>query len=203
MAIDDNRSAYAGVVSLREVAHLTHYCSLVGSGSGASVAASSTAAKPLPMIQLFSRLNFSVLASFAHDYKASFNIKDRQILELTDKDPRQITTCIATTCKQGISAAIDVSDNSRIPARFDHYFGLITQMLPDKHRYIDAARSLMCTAERYGWRPGTLAHSRRKSCHGPPACRSRAGCFQTTSVYRRNCKIHSTTVAETPSKPAR
>lgn len=158
MAIDDTRSAYAGVVSLREAAHLTHYCRLfVGSGSGASVAASSTAAKPLPMIQLLSA-STSVFASFAHDYDY-FNLKDRQILELTDEDPRRIAACIATACKQGISAAIDMYD-SRIPVRFDHYFGLITQMLLDKHRYIDAARSLMCTAERYGWRPELVAFAR-------------------------------------------
>jgi hypothetical protein len=55
MKIDDNRSLFAGSLSLREVAHLTQHCSLfVGAGSGNSGAASSTAAKPLPMIQLLS-----------------------------------------------------------------------------------------------------------------------------------------------------
>ncbi len=158
MVIDDKRSVFAGAVSLREVAHLTHYCSLfVGAGSGGSVVASSTAAKPLPMIQLLSA-STSVFASFAHDFDY-FKIKDRQILELTDEDPRRIAACIATACTGGISAAIDAYD-SRIPLCFSHYFGLIAQTLLNKHHYIDAARSLMCTAERYGWRPELVAFGR-------------------------------------------
>jgi predicted TIM-barrel fold metal-dependent hydrolase len=35
MILDDKRSRYAGTLSLRETAHLTHHCSLfVGAGSG-------------------------------------------------------------------------------------------------------------------------------------------------------------------------
>ena len=155
MVVNDKRSVFAGTVSLRETAHLTRYCSLfVGAGSGGSVVASSTAAKPLPMIQLLSA-STSVFASFAHDFDY-FGIKDRQILELTDEDPGQIAACIETACTDGITAAIDAYD-SRIPLRFDHYFGLITQMLLQKYCYIDAARSLICTAARYGWQPELVA----------------------------------------------
>jgi hypothetical protein len=160
MKIDDNRSLFAGSLSLREVAHLTQHCSLfVGAGSGNSVAASSTAAKPLPMIQLLSA-STSVFASFAHDFEY-FGIKDRQILEMSDPDPQQIASCIASACTEGISTAIDRYD-SRIPVRFDHYFGLIEQMLLAKHRSIDAAKSLMVTASRYGWRPDLVAFGQRR-----------------------------------------
>lgn len=150
MSLDDGRSQFAGSLSLREVAHLTHHCTLfVGSGSGCSVVASSTAAKPLPMIQLLSA-STSVFASFAHDMDY-FGIEDRQILEMTNEDPDYIASCIATACKGGMTKAIDEYD-SRIPVTFDHYFSLIEQMLLDNHRYIDAARSLVTTAARYGWR---------------------------------------------------
>ncbi|HUI22207.1 MAG TPA: hypothetical protein VLZ74_14335 [Methylocella sp.] len=159
MVMDDTRSIFAGSVSLREMAYLTRYCSLfVGAGSGGSVVASSTAARPLPMIQLLSA-STSVFASFAHDFDY-FGIKDRQILELTEEDPRHIAACIETTCTDGIAAAINIYD-SRIPLRFDHYFGLITEMLLEKHCYVDAARSLICTAERYGWRPELVAFGQK------------------------------------------
>ncbi|QBR71729.1 hypothetical protein CU048_11085 [Beijerinckiaceae bacterium] len=158
MEIEDKHSVFAGPVSLREVAHLTHYCHLfVGAGSGGSVVASSTAAKPLPMVQLLSA-STSVFASFAHDFDY-FKIKDRQILELTVEDPGRIAACIAAACTDGISAAIDAYD-SRIPVRFEHYFSLITQMLLDRHRYLDAGRSLMVTAARYGWRPELVEFGR-------------------------------------------
>ena len=50
MELRDHRSRYAGNLSLREIAQLTHHCSLfVGAGSGCTVMATSTAAKPLPL----------------------------------------------------------------------------------------------------------------------------------------------------------
>jgi GT2 family glycosyltransferase len=160
MKIDDRRSLYAGELSLRELAHLTHHCSLfVGSGSGGSVMACSTAAKPLPMIQLLSA-STSVFASFAHDMDY-FGIKDRQVLEMTNENPRHIALCIAAACKEGISSAMAKYD-SRIPVRFDHYFNLIEQMLLANHRYIDAAHSLMVTAARFGWRPELVSFGRRR-----------------------------------------
>lgn len=149
--IDDRRSHFAGTLSLREIAHLTHDCTLfVGSGSGCSVVACSTAAKPLPMIQLLSR-STSVFASFAHDMDY-FGIGDRRILEMTDEDPDHIAACISVVLNDGIVKAKSIYD-SKIPVTFDHYFGLVTQMLLANHRYIDAARSLMTTATRYGWQP--------------------------------------------------
>lgn len=150
MKLDDNRSRFAGSLSLREIAHLTRHCTLfVGSGSGCSVVACSTAAQPLPMLQLLSA-STSVFASFAHDMDY-FGIEDRQILEMTDEDSDHIASCIETICKNGMSTAMNRYD-ARIPVTFGHYFGLIEQMLLANHRYIDAARSLVATATRYGWR---------------------------------------------------
>jgi ADP-heptose:LPS heptosyltransferase len=160
MQLDDERSHYAGSLSMREIAHLTRHCTLfVGSGSGCSVVACSTAAQPLPMIQLLSA-STSVFASFAHDMDY-FGITDRQILEMTDEDPDHIAACIEAACVEGIATAMQRYD-SRIAVTFDHYFGLIEQMLLSDHRYIDAARSLMTTAARYGWRPEIVDFGRRR-----------------------------------------
>jgi 6-pyruvoyl-tetrahydropterin synthase len=160
MTLHDKRSHAANSLSLREVAHLTHHCTLfVGSGSGCSVVACSTAAKPLPMIQLLSA-STSVFASFAHDMD-HFGIKDRQILEMTDENPQRIAACIATACAQSMSSAIEKYD-AQIPVKFEHYFSLIEQTLLANHRYIDAAKSLICTATRYGWQPELIEFGKRR-----------------------------------------
>lgn len=53
LELRDRRSRYAGSLTLREISHLTHHVSMfVGAGSGATVSASSSAAKIVPMIQL-------------------------------------------------------------------------------------------------------------------------------------------------------
>lgn len=149
MKLRDERSRYAGTLSLRETAHLTKHCTLfVGSGSGGTVAASSTSSKALPMLQLLKK-STSVYASFAHDFEY-FGIKDRTILEMTDEDPARIADCFARVCLEGIDAVFGEFD-SRIPVRFDHYFKSIEQNLLFRHRYLDGARSLMTTAQRYGW----------------------------------------------------
>jgi len=149
MRLDDRRSRYAGALSLRETAHLTGECTLfVGAGSGGTVAASSTAARPLPMIQLLSA-GTSVFASFAHDFEY-FGIGGRPVLEMTNENPGVIGDCIATTCRQGIENAMPGFDG-RIPVRFDYYFSQIDRCLLKSYRFLDAARSLTVTAERYGW----------------------------------------------------
>ncbi|MDO8288330.1 MAG: hypothetical protein Q7T44_03850 [Parvibaculum sp.] len=149
MALKDKRSRYAGTLSLRETAHLTKHCTLfVGSGSGGTVAASSTSSVALPMIQLLKK-STSVYASFAHDFEY-FGIKDRTILEMTDEDPARIADCFADVCCEGIDQVFGEFD-SRIPVKFDHYFKSIEQNLLFRHRYLDGARSLMATALRYGW----------------------------------------------------
>jgi hypothetical protein len=40
-----------------------------------------------------------------------------------------------------------------VPLTFDWYIELISMMLVDTGRYVDAAHSLLVTAERYGWHP--------------------------------------------------
>jgi hypothetical protein len=149
MQLADRRSRYAGALSLRETAHLTHHCTLfVGAGSGGTVAASSTASRPLPMILLL-RKSTSMYASFAHDFEY-FGIADRKVLEMTDENPRRIAQRIARACTEGLDAAAAENDGG-IPIRFEHYFSMLRSGLLAKMRYLDAAQSLLSTAGRYGW----------------------------------------------------
>ena len=155
MKMRDRRSRYSGSLSLRQLAQLTRHCTLfVGCGSGGSVVATSTAAQPLPMIQLLSA-STSVYASFKHDFEY-FGINDRTILEITRDDPEYIANCIVKVCREGIHAAID-RFSAPVAVRFEHYFSMIENNLLKSFRYLDAARSLSVTAARYGWRPELIA----------------------------------------------
>lgn len=149
MDLRDPRSRYAGVLSLRESARLTHACTLfVGCGSGGTVAATSTAAKPLPTVQLLSA-STSMLGSFAHDFEY-FGLSDRQFVEMTNEDPVLIARCVISVSLEGVASAYQQFD-SHIPISFTYYCSAIEFVLFRAHRYLDAARSLLLTAERYGW----------------------------------------------------
>jgi hypothetical protein len=160
MVLRHRNSHQAGALSLRENAALTHHCTLfVGCGSGITVAATSSAAKPLPMIQLLLEKT-SVFASFAHDFE-HFGLPHDHILEMTDEDPAHIADCIVAICRDGIATA-RTRFEGRIPVRFDHYLQLVTGSLLDVQRYLDAAQSLTVTAQRYGWRPELVAFGRER-----------------------------------------
>ena len=149
MTLRDPRSREVSNLSLREVAHLTHHCTLfVGAGSGGTVAASSTAAADLPMVLVLSE-GTSVFASFAHDFEY-FGVSRQPVIEITRQDPQFIADCIASACYEGAEAALKRFQGI-IPVTFGHYFKLVSGELLDKHLYLDAAQSLELTAARYGW----------------------------------------------------
>ena len=149
MTLEDPRSRYAGTLSLRETAHLTQHCTLfVGAGSGGTVAASSTSSRSLPMIQLLKK-STSVYASFACDFEY-FGITDWPIIEMTNEDPVYIAKCIASVCRDGVNVASG-EFNRRVAVTFDYYYKSVDLFLLRQHRYLDAARSLMITARRFGW----------------------------------------------------
>lgn len=154
-----HHSRYAGTLTLREIAGLTRYCTMfVGAASGGTVAATSTAAARLPMIQLLTR-HTSVFASFAHDFEY-FGLPNGHILEMTEEDPVRIAECIATVARDGMAIAHEKC-GAPIPLDFNHYLSL-SSCLTGSHRYLDAAMSLTVTAKRYGWRPELLAYAREQ-----------------------------------------
>jgi hypothetical protein len=101
-----------------------------------------------------------VFASFAHDFEY-FNIDKYEVLELTEEKPSIASDCIALACKKGIEAA-RLQYNGVIPVNFDHYFTLIDTMLIKQEKWLDAARSLLVTAERYGWTQELIGFGKAK-----------------------------------------
>ena len=160
MMLQDKRSRYAGKLSLREVARLTHACSaFVGAGSGGTVVATSSAAKFLPTVLLLTQQT-SVFGSFAHDFEY-FGIDHPGIVELADENVRRIATCIARVCTEG-PAAVLTEPGVGIPVNFEHYGRVIEKNLLPQERFLDAARSLLVTADRYGWTGELIALAQRK-----------------------------------------
>jgi hypothetical protein len=197
MTLDDKRSRYAGTLSLRETAHLTHHCTLfVGAGSGGTVAASSTASRPLPMILLLKQ-SMSMYASFAHDFEY-FGIKDRRVAEITDGNPDHIARSIARAATHGFGAA-DVG--ASLPINFDHYFGQIRTGLLAKMRYLDAAQSLLITTGRYGWAPELIEFGRREIA-GKLAI-DPSWCFPRSRRVGERLKSELADASRRPSEPAR
>ncbi len=145
----DTRIIDGSVLTLRENAELTKYCSLlIGCSSGVTQIALTDWAKPLPMIQLL-LASTSVYASIAHDREYSQQSSE-QVLEMTDCPMEQVVECAYTALIQGFAVARS-RFNQQIPLNFDFYFTLVRQALLQNGEYLKAARSLLYTAERYGW----------------------------------------------------
>ena len=138
--------------SIRQVARLTEHVDLfVGCGSGLTVAATSEAAKPgLPNIQILRRAT-SVYASFRHDF-AYFGKPTAQFMELTSEEPAHLEQALTAAVCDGFAATKAKFDDP-VPLTFDWYLEQIRTMLVDVGRYVEAMRSLLVTAERYGWQP--------------------------------------------------
>lgn len=141
-----------GSLSIRQIARLTDYVDLfVGCGSGLTVAATSGIAKPgLPNIQVLRR-HTSVYASFRHDF-SYFGKPVDHFMELTSEDPSHLHTAVLAALGDGFETAKAEFDDP-VPLTFDWYIELISMMLIDTGRYVDAAHSLLLTAGRYGWHP--------------------------------------------------
>jgi hypothetical protein len=160
MKLRDKRSRHAGELTLREVAHLTRSCSLfVGAGSGCTVVATSTAAKALPSVILL-KAETSVFASFAHDFEY-FGIDHPGIVEMSDENPKKIAACVVLVSREGCGPA-QIEFGDRRPVAFGHYGILVQKNLLRRQRYLEAARSLMVTAERYGWTEDLLRFGEEK-----------------------------------------
>ena len=149
---EHSRIISGGQLSIRQTARLTHNVDLfVGCGSGLTVAASSGVAKPgLPNIQILKRSK-SVYASFRHDF-AHFGKPTSNFMELTTEDPDHLAKVAIAALSDGFAAAQAEFDDP-VPLSFDWYRELISMMLLERGKYVDAVHSLLITAERYGWHP--------------------------------------------------
>jgi hypothetical protein len=149
---ENPRIISGGALSIRQTARLTHFVDLfVGCGSGLTVAATSGVAKPgLPNIQILKR-STSVYASFRHDF-AYFGKPIGHFLELTTEDPDHLGKVVVAALSNGFASAQAEFDDP-VPLSFEWYRQLISAMLLERGKYVDAAHSLLITAARYGWHP--------------------------------------------------
>lgn len=139
------------VLSLRETAELTKYCTLlVGCSSGVSCISITDWAKPLPMIQVLSGAT-SVYASFAHDH-AYFQLPTEHVLEMADCSPNVLLNCIATALADGFPTARQ-HFHQDIPLDFTFYLQAIRQNLLATGQFAKVIQALLHAAERYGAHP--------------------------------------------------
>ena len=88
------------ILTLREMAELTKYCTLlIGCSSGISCISTSTWAKPLPMIQMLSS-RCAMFASLAHDY-LYFGLPTSHVIEMFDADVERLVSCFDFFVKHG------------------------------------------------------------------------------------------------------
>jgi len=97
-ASDSERIIDGSVLSFRENAELSKYCTLlVGASSGITWLCTSEWAKPLPMVQLIKEDAFC-FASVVSDHHY-FGLPSASIIELNDRDPQQLLPCIVEIAK--------------------------------------------------------------------------------------------------------
>lgn len=149
--ISNNKRIIDGsVISFRENAELTKYCSLlIGCSSGISWLCTSDWAKPLMMIQLLKK-ETSVYASFVHDYEY-YGLDTNSIIEMTDCSPEKLFQCVFTTLTEGFDTA-RCAFHEEIPLTFNFYSNFIYNLL-SRHQYLKIAGSLFNTVNRYGLHP--------------------------------------------------
>jgi hypothetical protein len=159
LPIEHPRIVHGGALSIRQTTRLTDYVDLfVGCGSGVTVAATAGVAKPaLPNIQILSR-STSVYASFRHDF-AYFGKATGNFLELTAEDPDHLSKVVLRALTDSFPAAQAEFDDP-VPITFEWYLRLISMMLVERGKYLDAVQSLLTTMARYGRHPELVQFAR-------------------------------------------
>ncbi len=106
----------ASVLSLRENAALTHYCTLlVGCSSGITWITTSTAAKFLPMLQLLNSQAYFINAPSV-DFKR-YHIEHNGLIEMSSFTEEKVLSCIEEILHNGFSAALHF--NEELPLQFN------------------------------------------------------------------------------------
>ena len=145
----DERIIDGSVLSLRENAELTKYCTLfIGCSSGVTQTALSDWAKPLPMIQLLLGAT-SVYASISHDLEY-WELPSDQVLEMTDTPAQKLIDCVYTALTKGFSQARN-QFYQPIPLNFNFYLDVMRMIVSQKEKHTQVMDSILKVVERYGW----------------------------------------------------
>jgi len=147
--INDNITGIidGSVLSFKENAELTRYCSLlVGCSSGISWLSTSDWAAPIPQIQLL-KSETSMYASMIHDAKY-FNLADDQILEMQECLPVKLAGTISVFIQENFASA-KAKYHVEIPIDFNFYLHQLYYELLLKQKYTETIMAISTAFERY------------------------------------------------------
>ena len=187
-ASDDERIVDGSVLSFRENAELTNYCSLlVGCSSGISWLCTSEAAKPLPSIQLI-RTDAYCFASIVDDHRY-FGLSCENIIELGEVNRAQLAACVLKALADGIPAAKALY-HRRLRGTYRHFDDMELEYLRTG-RIAESLRFLKFHLQRHGVRLRFLfwpVHRLLKKILSPVRTNGKSGVLVTESVEHRNEK---------------
>jgi len=144
----DGRLIDGSILSFKENAELTKYCTLlVGCSSGISWLATSDWAKPLPTVQLL-RADTMMFASMVHDAR-HFGLPTGHILEMTDCKPGHVASCVQLILDSGFAPARK-KYHQEIPVDFTFYFKQLYWESFRTDEWVKGARSLGAAMDRFG-----------------------------------------------------
>ncbi len=146
----NDRIVDASVLTLRENAELTKYCTLfIGCSSGISWLCTSDWAKPLPMIQLI-KTDTIWFASVACDHE-QIGLSTASIIEMSDYPADKVCQCVVTVLQDGFSTARR-QFHEEIKLSFD-YFKAIQDHLLDQNKFENALSFLYHNTKKHRFRP--------------------------------------------------
>ena len=157
------------ILTLREMAELTNYCTLlIGCSSGISCVSTSTWAKPLPKIQMLSS-QCAMFASSAHDYQY-FDLPASHVIEMFDADIERLVGCFVSFLEHGWENTRAIYHEDP-PISFSFYLDFAKSNLLSFYDFFGFCVSLRHVVDRYGWQPDLEAALREvaRKILGQPA----------------------------------
>ena len=140
-------------LSLREIAHLTKYCTLlIGCSSGTTWISTSDAAKQLPMVQVLNPKSYW-FNSVVNDHKR-FGLGVDHIIEMDDANMGKFFECVEEVLSEDFLSARN-KYHQEWPMRFRVTRGILSYLL-GKGDIKDAIKHVRINLALFGWKRGLL-----------------------------------------------
>lgn len=137
----------ASILTFREMAELSHYCTLlIGTGSGITQIFRSDWAKPVPTIQL---LKQSTVASLVVD-AVQFNLPTVDIIEMIECDEQRVVECVKCIYTESFVDAGCKYQRRVIPDFTIIRFHMMVTSAILQGKYLDIPRAFVVTIRDYG-----------------------------------------------------